>query len=193
METACPRKIWFGLYSSGQTPFLRLSFFLNLFVWYHIMTEWCSSLNDLKFGQDVFTNFVFPKFFPGKIRFFRKNFFSNFSILGRFKGWCPVLLGDVTVLQLLVQGYRSQKIVRVKNRIIYVNPSVEVPSKYLYPLVPTFFAFASECWIKEILYEFLNSTIPWIQCILVLLILNCSNHNENKSIRLLNKISIFTN
>ena len=47
-----------------------------------------------------------------------------------------------------------------QNRIIYGNPSVEVLSKYLYPLVPNLFAFASKYWIKEILYGFLNTDIP---------------------------------
>ena len=53
-KTACPKKIWFGLYGSRQTPFLRLKlFFFTIFVWYHVMTGWYNSLNDLKFGQDV--------------------------------------------------------------------------------------------------------------------------------------------
>ena len=63
-------------------------------------------------------------------------------------------MGDVTVPQLLVEGYMSHKIDHVKNRIIYVNLSVEVPSKYLYSFLPKFFAFALKCWIKEILHAF---------------------------------------
>ena len=51
--------------------------FFDFFVWYHIMTEWRSNLNDLKFGQDMrylklkknFKN-LFPKFL----------FFTNFLL-----------------------------------------------------------------------------------------------------------------
>ena len=59
------------------------------------------------FFKKIFSpNFVFSQSFFWK--FFFRNFFSNFSILGRFRSWGPVPLGDVTALQLLVEGYRNQ-------------------------------------------------------------------------------------
>ena len=60
-----------------------------------------------------FPIFFFSKFFSGKKILFSGKLFLKFSILGRFRSWGPVPLGDVTVPQLLVEGYRSQKIVRV--------------------------------------------------------------------------------
>ena len=60
--------------------------------------SWKEKIQNLNFfiQNFFFPNFFFLKFFSAGKKNFRKIFSSNFSILGRFRSWGPVPLGDVT-------------------------------------------------------------------------------------------------
>ena len=82
-KTACRKKIWLGLYSSRQTPFLRLNRFFDFFVWYHIWqsdavvsTTWTLDRMCARYCYLKLTNFfsknVFLIFFKKKMFFQKK-------------------------------------------------------------------------------------------------------------------------
>ena len=53
-KTACPGKIWFCLYCNDQTPFFETwLFFRHLCCVFSLCQQWCSNLNDFKFGRDL--------------------------------------------------------------------------------------------------------------------------------------------
>ena len=70
-KTACPRKIWFDLYSSGQTPFFVMQWSEQLKIWTR-----CTLRSYLKMNN-FFSNFFFNFFLKKKLK--KKKLKKEFS------------------------------------------------------------------------------------------------------------------